>query len=326
MDAVAGESDTTNNCSVSVQVDVSVPQTGQGGSLPAQPRPDLVVLGVFLASGVLDGSPGRSLTFRSVIRNAGDAESAATTLRFYRSASPTIAPSATEEGSVPVEALAASGGTETVSISLTPPPAAGTYYYGACVDAVAGESETSNNCTLSLTLTVDGPPPDLIVVGPYVSDYSPQPGETFRLLVTVGNRGAGGSAATTVRFYQSTDATITTSDISVGTHRITALVPSGNYGVLISLPAPATPATYYYGAWRGRGARGVRHLQQLFDLRAGDGVGDPASERSRPGRLYGSTQSFRFSRRLSRTRWREWSTRGIWPRRPRHCAITGRRT
>ena len=72
--------------------------------------------------------------------------------------------------------------------------------------------------------------------------------ETFRLLVTVGNRGAGGSAATTVRFYHSTDATITTSDTSVGTHRITALVPSGNYGVLISLPAPATPATYYYGA------------------------------------------------------------------------------
>ena len=41
----------------------------------------------------------------------------------------------------------------------------GTYYYGACVDAVAGESDTTNNCTLSLTVTVDGPPPDLVVGG-----------------------------------------------------------------------------------------------------------------------------------------------------------------
>ena len=32
--------------------------------------------------------------------------------------------------------------------------AAGTYYYGACVDAVADESDTTNNCSPSVQVTV----------------------------------------------------------------------------------------------------------------------------------------------------------------------------
>ena len=42
--------------------------------------------------------------------------------------------------------LAASA-TSAESIPLTAPSAAGTYYYGACVDAVTDESSTNNNCS-----------------------------------------------------------------------------------------------------------------------------------------------------------------------------------
>ena len=39
---------------------------------------------------------------------------------------------------------------------VTPPSTRGTYYYGGCVDAVQGESDTTNNCTSSLSVTVRG--------------------------------------------------------------------------------------------------------------------------------------------------------------------------
>ena len=149
VDAIAGESDTANNCSDSVQMDVSEPQPGQGSPLSPRRRSDLVVLGVFLESGVLDGSPGRSFTLRIAIRNDGDAESAATALRFYRSTNPTITTTDISVGTVEVGAIAASGGTSSVSLSLTAPSTAGWYYYGACVDAVTGESDTTNNCSSS---------------------------------------------------------------------------------------------------------------------------------------------------------------------------------
>ena len=150
-------------------------------------------------------------------------------------------------GSVAVGPIAASGGTSgALLLSLTAPRRAGTYYYGACVDAVAGEADTTNNCTRSLTITVDRPSPDLIVLGPVVSEI--QEDRTFWLLATVHNQGAGGSAATTVRYKRSTDATITTSDTTVGTDEVVTFIPSGGTVATIKLAAPSTPGTYYYGA------------------------------------------------------------------------------
>ena len=242
VDAVSGESDTINNCSTSVQVDVS----GQSGGQTPQRRPDLASLGVFLASGTLDGSPGRSFTLRSFVRNSGDAEAPATTLRFYRSRNRTITTTDTLVGSVAVGPLAASGETTSeLLLSQTAPSSAGTYYYGACVDAVAGESDTTNNCTLSLTMTVDGPSPDLVVGGANVTEIRED--GTFWLGATVRNQGDGGAAATTARYKRSTDAAITTSDMTVGTDEVGTLFPAGGYGATINLTAPSTPGTYYYG-------------------------------------------------------------------------------
>ena len=48
----------------------------------------------------------------------------------------------------------AAAATSAESIRLTAPSSAGTYYYGACVDAVANESDTANNCSSSVAVTV----------------------------------------------------------------------------------------------------------------------------------------------------------------------------
>ena len=153
------------------------------------PNPDLMVV----VLSVDDSSPatGASLTLSAILWNAGDGESPATTLRYYRSTNATITTGDTSVGTDAVGALAAEADVDE-SISLTAPATAGSYYYGACVDAVAGESDTTNNCSESVRVTVGAGPSasDLVVLGPSVSD-SVETGGTFRILVTVQNLGAG---------------------------------------------------------------------------------------------------------------------------------------
>ena len=109
---------------------------------------------------VNDSSPatGAPFTLSATVRNAGDGESAATTLRFYQSTDETITTADTEAGTAAVGGLAASA-TSSASISLTAPSMAGTYYYGACVDAVTDESNTANNCAAGVQVTVPAPTP-----------------------------------------------------------------------------------------------------------------------------------------------------------------------
>ena len=164
---------------------------------------------------------GDAFTVSATVRNDGDGDAAATTLRYYRSSDATITTADTEVGTDEVAGLAATAsGSE--SVDLTAPSTPGTYYYGACVDAVEGESDTTNNCSIASQVEVLDPqrPPDLVVASPSVSDDAPVAGETFTLSVTVRNDGDGDSAATTLRYYRSADTTITTSDTEVGTDAV----------------------------------------------------------------------------------------------------------
>ena len=107
-----------------------------------------------------DNSPetGGSFTLSATVTNAGDGESGATTLHYYRSTDAAVTTSDTPVGTDAVGPLAASGTSEE-SIDLTAPSAAATYYYGACVDAVTGESSATNNCSSSVQVDVTEPPP-----------------------------------------------------------------------------------------------------------------------------------------------------------------------
>ncbi len=114
------------------------------------PAPDLTV-----SASVSDSSlsTGESFTLRATVRNRGDGPSARTTLRYYRSGNSRISSSDTRVGTDVVSALAASR-TGAESISVSAPSSAGTYYYGACVDSVAGESDDDNNCSAGVRVTV----------------------------------------------------------------------------------------------------------------------------------------------------------------------------
>ena len=138
---------------------VTAPTPAPAPTPPPTPTtaPDLVVD----APTVNDNSPatGAPFTLSATVRNAGDGESAATTLRFYQSTDETITTADAEAGTAAVGGLAASA-TSSESISLTAPSTAGTYYYGACVDAVTDESDTANNCAAAVQVTVPEPDAD----------------------------------------------------------------------------------------------------------------------------------------------------------------------
>ena len=240
VDAVAGEADTTNNCSGGARVTV------QTIALTGAEQEDLAVTTPLVS----DSSPagGSGFTLSVTVRNAGGAAGEATTLRYYRSTDATITASDTEIGTEAVAALAAAGG-GSHSVDLTAPTTPGTYYYGACVDATAGEADTTNNCSASVPITVPEPQrPDLAVMSPSVSHGRPVTGTGFTLSATVSNDGDRGASASTLRYYRSTDATITASDAPVGTNVVAELAAAGSSSHSVHLTAPGTPGTYYYGA------------------------------------------------------------------------------
>ena len=113
--------------------------------------PDLVVE----PPTVSDSNPaaGASFTLSAMVRNSGGSAAAATTLTYYRSTDDTISASDTSVGTDAVDALGA-GASSDESIGLTAPATDGTYYYGACLDTVSDESDTTNNCSTAVRVTV----------------------------------------------------------------------------------------------------------------------------------------------------------------------------
>ena len=156
---------------------------GSGGDTG---RPDLIVESPSVSDSTL--TPGQSFALNATVRNAGTGSSAATTSRYYRSSDATISTSDAPVGSDRVESLSASA-TRSVSIRLTAPRRADTYYYGACVVRVSGESDTDNNCSDGVRVTVQSgggttpPPPNNARYWSSDSKYqiawSPSPSATF---------------------------------------------------------------------------------------------------------------------------------------------------
>ena len=110
-----------------------------------------------------DASPvqGDQFTLSVSVVNTGKGKSAATTLRYYRSTDATITTGDTAVGTDEVGALSRFGSADE-SVELTA-PTAGTYYYGACVDAVADESDTTDNCSASVEVDVQAPAKRVVI-------------------------------------------------------------------------------------------------------------------------------------------------------------------
>ena len=125
----------------------TVHASGPGGGS----SPDLIVASASVSDNTL--TPAQSFTLNATVRNQGTAAAATTTVHYYQSSDATITANDSPVGTDPVSGLSADH-TSAVSIDLTAPSSAGTYYYGACVQSVSGESNTDNNCSTGVQVTV----------------------------------------------------------------------------------------------------------------------------------------------------------------------------
>ena len=238
-----GESDTGNNCSSGRRVTVAQATT----------KPDLVVDSPSVSQNEVDA--GGRFTLRTTVRNSGDGPAPAAILRYYRSADSTITTDDAEVETDRVRYLYPSE-TDDESERLTAPDDAGAYYYGACVDWVTDESNTANNCSSGVQVTVTEAlqnSPDLVVsvsvVSVSIGDTELEPGETFAVTSWVSNSGLATSPATTLRIYRSTDSSISAGDTVIGVGNVRSLAPSETQGYdLRNQIAPSVAGTYYYGS------------------------------------------------------------------------------
>ena len=125
-------------------------------STSSEGGPDMVVQSPSVSAVML--TPGQEFTLNVTVHNQGDEQAAATMLHYYRSNNATITSSDTEVGTDAVGALDASA-TSAASIALTAPTSVSAevgIYYGACVASVRGESNTDNNCSPAVKITVSG--------------------------------------------------------------------------------------------------------------------------------------------------------------------------
>ena len=218
------------------------------------PAPDLVVDTPTPSESA--PAAGTSFTLSVTVRNQGNRSSSPTTLRYYGSIDadlyPELPPTTFNQAPFRTEHVGGltPSGSSTHSISLRTWDTETTRYYKVCVGSVTGENNTANNCSAPVAVYVTGTP-DLVVDAPTANNNSPIAGRSFSLSATVRNRGNGSSSFTTLRYYRSTDATISTSDQQVGSVQVSGLSAYGDSVVSASLTAPADPGIYYYGACVG---------------------------------------------------------------------------
>ena len=207
--------------------------------------------------------PGGRLIFQATVRNTGDGPSDPTTLQIEYRGPTFLGWSPVQNATIQPSQVQALNPNEVSphTITLSAPTTPGPHYYRVYVVRLDNEADqTPNNNNYSTWIPITTASADLVVGAPTVDKSTVVPGESFELTVTVSNNGFGNSSAdTTLQFYSSTDSTIDpTTDTAVGTSVAIGTLSgsSSTFGQsyattstqTISLTAPTTPGTYYYGA------------------------------------------------------------------------------
>ena len=255
VNTVAAEADTTHNCSDATAITV------KGADLMIFDAPQIS------KNIVKSGEP---FQINTRIWNRGRIPSPQTTLRYYRSEDENLSLDDTEVASQAVPPLSGRSAHPSrrradLSKTLTAPETSGTYAYIVCVDATPGDTDTVNNCSQPIPITVEAqapisippaakpdPPqiqgPDLVIQSARVESPTVMIGGGVRLHITLTNQGTRAAEATTIRYYRSLDATISAADTELRAVNVGQLNAGEITATWASLLSPTVSGAYYYGA------------------------------------------------------------------------------
>ena len=192
------------------------------------------------------------ITFNLTVRNHlfSTETSPSTIARYYRSSDASITSSDTEVKTRYVGMLTPSA-TSNVTASVSVPSSPGIYYYGACVgDAADGDADASNDCSAGVEVEASSLGFDLSVIDFSVGAAIVDTSDTITLTATVGNAlsATESSPGTTVNYYLSSDATITSDDLEIASRYVEGLARSATSVSSTNTHAPTAVGDYYYGA------------------------------------------------------------------------------
>ena len=188
---------------------------------------------------------GTQFKLKVVVRNVGGASAPSTTLTYYRSIDDaTITADDEEVHSGEIGAIEPGATATQLSPAMQPESGA---YYGACVDAVADETDTANNCSAAVFVAVGTP--DLVLASAMVSDQSPDPGATFDISTTVRNDGDDRAPSAYLVYLVSDDPVVDMDDDELGRFEVAPLAAGASFLQTVAITTPSTPGTrHYYGA------------------------------------------------------------------------------
>ena len=196
-------------------------------------------------------APGGKLTISDTVDNIGTQPAGSFAIRYYLSVDTVKnAGDILLTGSRSIAGLAA-GDTSTGPRLVTVPSATafGGYYVIACADDLRriAETDETNNC-VSTETTVTVGRPDLITSSLTDPPAQAIPGGKFLVTDTVSNVGNVTAAASTTRYYLSTDQLKDAADLLLtGLRNVLALEPGddSSAGVTVTIPASTPLASYY---------------------------------------------------------------------------------
>jgi subtilase family serine protease len=208
-------------------------------------KPDLVISALTGPSAVLSG---QTINLSETTKNQGTAPAAASTTGFYLSTNASCATTDLylTQRSVPSLAAGAVSGPATITGIVPSGTAPGTYYICAIADAKGVVPETiETNNTRYLTVRVTKPD---LVISALTGPSAVLSGQNIELKETTKNQGAVTAAASTTRYYLSTDASCSTTDIYLTQRSVPSLsagAVSGPATITGTVPSGTAPGTYY---------------------------------------------------------------------------------
>ena len=204
-------------------------------------RPDLIVS---LSSSLIDVNPSTDFTLTAEITNTGNIFSTFATLEYERS---TQAGNFTaNDDTFDATDIAGITVNTTIKNSITrSEKTEDTYYYRACVRNVAGEQETTNNCSPAISVEIMAVP-DLIISQFTVSSTDTQAGSNLTLSALVENIGLSDAPSTFIKYYRSNDQQISpTNDELLITDNVPEILVKATTNA--SAVAGRALGTFYYG-------------------------------------------------------------------------------